>query len=360
MANANSESSKLTFDRDVAFQQLGFSYQSLLGKGGWCEVYAGIRQGFYDEKCAALCLPNADTMNNHGNLERITRYLLNGFDMQKRTHELGGYVPEPFEKGVMQSPQDVTDHVGVHALTQGLSGVAYPYMMMECIGSGLTLGDVIASHIRSIPFAVRALMRIARTVEIMNTNEMYHGDLKPTNILIDRELCYLGDFGLAQYMNGCLKGTTHLRGTPSYMSWRYVTKNDPSDLDQYALALILYETITGMRLIKLKEITEQSVANAARNLKIYPLDVLIRVFKPDRDLAKALDEFFAVALAQDEQQHHTNVSSMVSHLGEIWVKHVVPRGEEVVETQRLAVGEIISRKAKARATLRSLLEGSLE
>lgn len=103
-------------------------------------------------------------------------------------------------------------------LGKGLSGVAYPYMMMECIGSGITLKDVITSgirsNIRSMPFAVRALMRIARTVEIMNTNEMYHSDIKPANILMDRELCYLGDFGLAQYMNRSLSNVTPLQERP--------------------------------------------------------------------------------------------------------------------------------------------------
>lgn len=130
------------------------------------------------------------------------------------------------------------------------------------------------------------------------------------------------------------------------MSRRYVTRKDPTDLDQYALALILYETITGRRLIKLKEVTELAIANAVRNLSAYPLEIFTTIPPKDRDLAKDLDTFFAVALVQDERQHHTDISSMVSHLGEIWVEHVVPRGEEVVETQRMIVGEVIKRKAK--------------
>jgi serine/threonine protein kinase len=86
----------------------------------------------------------------------------------------------------------------------------------------------------------------SHVAELLSTGRTpIHGDVKPSNILIDRARArmLLGDFGLA----GTLVAT-HLQGTPAYMSPEAISgvvQDARSDL--YALGVVLYELLTGTR-----------------------------------------------------------------------------------------------------------------
>ncbi len=77
--------------------------------------------------------------------------------------------------------------------------------------------------------------------------------MKPENILFTNGQAVLGDFGIARALDLSGSDTTTskstIRGTPPYMSPEQAAGGTDLDgrSDQYSLACVLYEMITGMQ-----------------------------------------------------------------------------------------------------------------
>jgi serine/threonine protein kinase len=97
---------------------------------------------------------------------------------------------------------------------------------------------------------VRVIIRIARALAVAHANQVVHRDVKPANILMDRDRedrVYLSDFGLSRDLDGPppltpLYGT----GTPLYMAPEKLTACPSNDVlcDVYALGVTLFEAVT--------------------------------------------------------------------------------------------------------------------
>lgn len=99
---------------------------------------------------------------------------------------------------------------------------------------------------RALSFA----RQLAEALAAAHAEGVVHRDLKPQNILVDKEdHIYVSDFGLAKSLQESAMGLTMtgaLLGTPRYMSPEQV-EGKPADQrsDLYAYGLILYEMVTG-------------------------------------------------------------------------------------------------------------------
>lgn len=91
-------------------------------------------------------------------------------------------------------------------------------------------------------------VQIADGLQAIHDEGIVHRDLKAANVMIDGQgMARLMDFGIAKVTGGeSLTATGDIVGTPEYMSPEQI-RGDPVDArtDLYALAIILYEMLTG-------------------------------------------------------------------------------------------------------------------
>lgn len=123
----------------------------------------------------------------------------------------------------------------------------------------------------------RLLRTVAEAVHFAHQRGILHRDLKPTNILIDREgTPYLTDFGLAKLIEETsdLTRTSAVLGTPAYMAPEQAagrTEDVTVAADVYSLGAVLYELLAGQPphqartpLETLRQVVEQEVVPVHR------------------------------------------------------------------------------------------------
>ena len=125
------------------------------------------------------------------------------------------------------------------------------YLDMRLI-DGKTLADILVERQGPIDtaLAVKVVEQVGTALDAAHQANLIHRDVKPSNILItEREFVYLIDFGLARTAGE--KGMTtagNTLGTLAYMApERFDAGQSDPRSDVYALACVLYESLTGSR-----------------------------------------------------------------------------------------------------------------
>ena len=125
-----------------------------------------------------------------------------------------------------------------------------PFLVLEFLGGG-SLRDLLDNHPKlSIPQAVSVGLQAAEGLAYAHGRGFVHRDVKPANLLFDENgRLRVGDFGLARALAEAAltepSGTTV--GTARYAApEQALGKRVDGRADVYSLALVLYESVTGV------------------------------------------------------------------------------------------------------------------
>ncbi len=127
-----------------------------------------------------------------------------------------------------------------------------PYFVLPYMEGGTLRQRLKRQPQLPIEEAIAIARSVAESLDYAHSHGLIHKDVKPENILFTGGEACLGDFGIAralEHVYGEASSSAHMiRGTPAYMSPEQAAGAQDLDgrSDQYSLACVVYEMITGM------------------------------------------------------------------------------------------------------------------
>ena len=191
------------------------------------------------------------------------------------------------------------------------------YFSMNLIEGG-QLDEVVRREAISIRRAAELIAKLARTVHYAHEHGILHRDIKPGNILLDKEgEPHLTDFGLARLVEteSTVTRTTEVLGTPSYMAPEQASGNNvalTSATDIYGLGAVLYHLLTSCPPFA-GGTTYETVRLV---LETDPRQPRLLNPKVDRDLSTICLK----CLQKDPQRRYASALALAEDL-ERWLKH---------------------------------------
>jgi serine/threonine protein kinase len=183
-----------------------------------------------------------------------------------------------------------------------------PFIVMEYLGGG-SLDDVISDGGAQPPERVFTwLGQAAAALDAAHARGVVHRDVKPGNLLLDREQnVYVADFGIASAAGmDSLTLTGTVLGTAGYLSPEQAQGDRATPAsDRYALGVVAFELLTGSRPFT----ADSPTAEAAAHVNAPVPSVAERTGLP-----RHLDGVFERALAKDPAQRFATSAEFVAAL----------------------------------------------
>jgi eukaryotic-like serine/threonine-protein kinase len=265
---------------DRVGQQLGnYRLTRLLGTGGFAEVYLG--EHIYLDTLAAIKVLHAQLSENEAD----------HFRTEART-----------------IARLVHPHI-VRVLEFGIEG-ATPFLVVDYAPNGTLRKRYPRGVALALPLVVSYVNQIADALQYAHDNRVIHRDVKPENMLIGaRHEILLSDFGIAVMAQSTHYNSTRsiqdLAGTISYMAPEQIQSQPMFNSDQYSLAIVVYEWLSGARPFN-GSFTEVAVKHT-----LVPPPSL-RERRPD--LSHAIEEIVLKGLAKDPQQRFATIKDFAHAL----------------------------------------------
>lgn len=265
---------------DRVGQQLGnYRLTRLLGTGGFAEVYLG--EHVYLDTLAAIKILHAQLSENEAD----------HFRTEART-----------------IARLVQPHI-VRVLEFGIEG-ATPFLVVDYAPNGTLRKRYPRGVALALPLVVSYVNQVADALQYAHDHRVIHRDVKPENMLIGaRHELLLSDFGIAVMAQSTHYNSTRsiqdLAGTISYMAPEQIQSQPVFNSDQYSLAIVVYEWLSGTRPFS-GSFTEVAVKHT-----LVPPPSL-RERRPD--LSQAIEEIVLKGLAKDPQQRFATIKDFAHAL----------------------------------------------
>ena len=184
-----------------------------------------------------------------------------------------------------------------------------PYIVMEYVGGGsleqrLRTGGAVPPR-----EALDWLEQAANALDAAHREGVVHRDVKPANLLLDRQgRIHVADFGIASAAGlDSLTQTGTVLGTASYISPEQAQgeRATPAS-DLYSLAVVAFELLTGQRPFEADTVTAEALAHVTGELP--------SVGDIDPEAPRELDAVFARALAKDPAGRYGSAAELVAAL----------------------------------------------
>lgn len=182
------------------------------------------------------------------------------------------------------------------------------YLIEEYI-EGSTLGKLLEDHNDEITLDIVAAVAksVAHALEVAHSHGILHFDIKPDNVLIDKEgNVKVTDFGLATLSDAQGQGTANA-GTIGYMPLEQM-RGEVLDAraDEWSLASIVYEMVVGANPFIAPTIEESEVIAEGADLTL-----------PSRcwdNLSEDIDDVIFDALHPDREERYPTVAAFAADL----------------------------------------------
>jgi len=171
------------------------------------------------------------------------------------------------------------------------------YICMELIEGKSLQALLDAGHSFPVPRVLRILEQACSALQFAHDRNIVHRDIKPANLMLTADdSVKVTDFGTAKILQfGTVQQTTHVMGTPSYMSPEQV-KGRPVDgrSDIFSLGVLLYEVLTGEKpfpgqsitTVIYKIVNEDPIPPRQLNPSLHPglSDIVMRALAKDPEM----------------------------------------------------------------------------
>ena len=173
--------------------------------------------------------------------------------------------------------------------------------------------DSLDKHIRAgqpLPYqeAVEIAVQVCRGLAHAHENGVIHRDIKPQNILLTEDgTVKVSDFGIARALASSTRSQTNsVMGTPHYMApEQWESGRLDARLDQYGLAIVLYETLSGMPPFQGESMAALFVQH--REAPVPPIPGHL-------DVPRAVEDVVRQALEKNPEDRFANASAMAGAL----------------------------------------------
>ena len=203
----------------------------------------------------------------------------------------------------------------VQVIDFGVDGMM-PYLVMQYAPNG-TLRQ---RHPRGVPVALNVVVsyvkQVASALQYAHNQKLIHRDIKPENMLVEEQnQVLLSDFGIAvvtasaQAADPALAGVSFdLAGTVSYMAPEQIQGKTMPASDQYALAVVVYEWLTGVLPFKSSymEVVSQQISAAPAALREKAPSI-----SPD------VEQVVLIALNKDPQKRFGRIEAFANALQQV-------------------------------------------
>jgi serine/threonine protein kinase len=281
-------------------QQLGnYRLVSLLGQGGYAEVYLGQHVRFKQQ--AAI---------------KVLHAHLSGQEAEHFQQEAETIATLVHPGIVRVFDYDVQDGV--------------PFLVIDYAPGGTLRRRFPKGSLVPLPVIISSVKQVADALQYAHEQKFIHRDVKPENMLVGRrQEVLLSDFGIATIAHSTSSlgvGAEGASGTLAYMAPEQIEGHPRAASDQYALGIVVYEWLCGERPF------EGSVSELiAQQLSVPPLPLYERL----PSIPPEIEQVVLRALAKDPKARFASVQDFATALEQASRHALAPTGQLASEQAAL-------------------------